>query len=186
MGGRGIEDRFVYAFQQDRPDASLHQPAFLSLRHHAADLPARNLRSPCCWISSRCEGSQGPRPWRRWPGQPLLCLPVRGLDITACVPVFRQRPWPVVGPSMVPSLLLQAHPAWGPMMMDGGLYNNFPSDVMADAFCRTDHRQQRGVQRTTTQRGRPAEPAAGQDAGRTDYSVKCENGGKEARPSPPL
>ncbi|MCB0786375.1 MAG: patatin-like phospholipase family protein, partial [Flavobacteriales bacterium] len=107
---------------------------------------------------------------------PFRCV---ASDITAQVPVtFDQGDLAqVVRASMSYPFYFKPIRVNGHLMMDGGLYNNFPSDVMYDAFL-PDLIIGSNV-------GYNAPPPSEDDLlsqlrammqERTDYSVKCENG----------
>ncbi|HOP44126.1 MAG TPA: patatin-like phospholipase family protein [Flavobacteriales bacterium] len=179
MAEGGIEDRFVYAFQQDRPDASLINLRFDLDTTLQTSLPT-NLRSPLLLDFEQMRGFAGATAMS---GGDLdsLFVPFRCVasDITAQVPVtFDQGDLAqVVRASMSYPFYFKPIRVNGHLMMDGGLYNNFPSDVMYDAFL-PDLIIGSNV-------GYNAPPPSEDDLlsqlrammqERTDYSVKCENG----------
>ncbi|MBK9147615.1 MAG: patatin-like phospholipase family protein [Flavobacteriales bacterium] len=137
MAEGGTEARHTYYFKQDRPDASLINLRFDVDTLIQTSLPT-NLRSPALLDFEQMRGFA---PAAAASGYDLdsLFVPFRCVasDITAQRSVvFRKGDLALaVRASMSYPFYFKPIRVDGHLMMDGGLYNNFPSDVMyADFF----------------------------------------------------
>ncbi len=136
MAGGGIEPKYTYYFKQDIPDASL-----LSLRFDLDtilqySLPT-NFRSPVLLDFEQMRGF-APATTLAKGNMDSLFVPFRCVasDITAQeAKVFRIGDLAqAVRASMSYPFYFKPIRVDGHLMMDGGLYNNFPSDVMYTDF----------------------------------------------------
>ncbi|MBK8498156.1 MAG: patatin-like phospholipase family protein [Flavobacteriales bacterium] len=136
MAEGGIEPKYMYHFKQDVPDASL-----LSLRFDLDttlqySLPT-NLRSPVLLDFEQMRGF-GPATTASNGNMDSLFVPFRCVasDLTAQkAVVFRNGDLAqAVRASMSYPFYFKPIRVDGHLMMDGGLYNNFPSDVMYTDF----------------------------------------------------
>ena len=136
MAVGGVEDDYVYHFKQDAPDAS-----FLTLRFALdttiqASLPT-NLRSPVLTDWSQMVEFSGPSALSGYDMDSLF-IPYRCVasDLTLQRPVvFAKGDLALaVRASMSYPFYFKPIRVDGHLMMDGGLYNNFPSNVMYEDF----------------------------------------------------
>ncbi|MEO8588115.1 MAG: patatin-like phospholipase family protein [Flavobacteriales bacterium] len=136
MAEGGVEPRFQYYFKQDFPDASLLNLRFDLDTTLQTSLPT-NLRSP---VLLDFEQMRGFSPASAASGYNMdsLFVPFRCVasDLTAQrSEVFRQGDLAqAVRASMSYPFYFKPIRVNGHLMMDGGLYNNFPSDVMYEDF----------------------------------------------------
>ena len=137
MAEGGTEAKHTYFFKQDRPDASLINLRFDLDTLIQTALPT-NLRSPALLDFEQMRGFAPASAAAGYDFDSLL-VPFRCVasDITAQQPVtFRDGDLATaVRSSMSYPFYYKPLRVEGHLMMDGGLYNNFPSDVMyADFF----------------------------------------------------
>lgn len=136
MAEGGIEPRFVYYFKQDRPDASLINLRFDLDTLIQTSLPT-NLRSPALLDFEQMCGFAPAAAAAHYRFDSLF-IPFRCVasDITAQRPVvFSEGDLAqAVRASMSYPFYFKPIRVDGHLMMDGGLYNNFPSDVMYQDF----------------------------------------------------
>lgn len=136
MAEGGVEDRFVYYFKQDAPDASVFKMKFDVDTTLQGSLPT-NLRSPVL-IDFEQMCSFGGASAAAKENMDDLFVPFRCVasDITARKPViFREGDLAqAVRASMSYPFYFKPIRVHGHIMMDGGLYNNFPADVMYADF----------------------------------------------------
>lgn len=131
-----VEDEYVYHFKQDAPDASFLAFRFALDTTIQASLPT-NLRSPALTDWSQMIGFSGASAIS---GNMMdsLFVPFRCVasDLTAQRPVvFREGDLALaVRASMSYPFYFKPIRVNGHLMMDGGMYNNFPSDVMYSEF----------------------------------------------------
>ena len=136
MAEGGIEPEFDYYFKQDAPDASLINLRFDLDTTLQTSLPT-NLRSP---VLLDLEQMRGFAPAAAAAGYDMDSLFVNfrcvASDITAQRSVvFRKGDLAqAVRASMSYPFYFKPIRVNGHLMMDGGLYNNFPSDVMYEDF----------------------------------------------------
>lgn len=136
MSTGGVEPQYQYRFKQDHPDATMLS---LSLNVDTAiqmSLPT-NLRSPVLIDLEQMRSFAGPTAAADR-NMDSLFVPFRCVasDITAREQVvFRSGDLALaVRASMSYPFYFKPIRINGHLMMDGGMYNNFPSDVMYDAF----------------------------------------------------
>lgn len=131
-----VEERYVYYFKQDAPDASLINLKFDLDTSLQASLPT-NLRSPVLIDFEQMRGFAGASAVSGYDMDSLF-VPYRCVasDITAQRPVvFGEGDLALaVRASMSYPFYFKPIRLNGHLMMDGGLYNNFPSDVMYGEF----------------------------------------------------
>lgn len=136
MAVGGVEDKYLYHFKQDAPDAS-----FLTLRFALdttiqASLPT-NLRSPVLTDWSQMIGFSSVSALSGYDMDSLF-VPYRCVasDLTAQRPVvFSKGDLALaVRASMSYPFYFKPIKVNDHLMMDGGMYNNFPSDVMYAEF----------------------------------------------------
>ena len=136
MAVGGVEDKYLYHFKQDAPDAS-----FLTLRFALdttiqASLPT-NLRSPVLTDWSQMIGFGSASALSGYDMDSLF-VPYRCVasDLTAQRPVvFSKGDLALaVRASMSYPFYFKPIKVNDHLMMDGGMYNNFPSDVMYAEF----------------------------------------------------
>jgi NTE family protein len=136
MAEGGIEPRYTYFFKQDRPDASLITLRFELDTALQTSLPT-SLRSPALLDIEQMRGF-APASAAAGYDMDSLFVPFRCVasDITAQRPrIFSQGDLAqAVRASMSYPFYFKPIRVDGHLMMDGGLYNNFPSDVMYEAF----------------------------------------------------
>ncbi len=136
MAEGDVEDRYVYYFKADEPDASLINLRFDLDTSLQASLPT-NLRSPVLIDFEQMRGFAGAGAVSGY-NMDSLFVPFRCVasDITAQRPVvFEQGDLAqAVRASMSYPFYFKPIRVNGHLMMDGGLYNNFPSDVMYESF----------------------------------------------------
>jgi NTE family protein len=136
MADGGVEPEFQHFFKQDAPDASLMSLRFDLDTALQTSLPT-NLRSP---VLLDLEQMRGFAPAAALAGYDLdsLFVPFRCVasDITAQrARVFRDGDLAqAVRASMSYPFYFKPIRIEGHLMMDGGLYNNFPSDVMYEDY----------------------------------------------------
>jgi NTE family protein len=136
MADGGVEPQFEHFFKQDAPDASLISLRFDLDTTLQTSLPT-NLRSP---VLLDLEQMRGFAPAAALAGYDLdsLFVPFRCVasDITAQrARVFRDGDLAqAVRASMSYPFYFKPIRIEGHLMMDGGLYNNFPSDVMYEDY----------------------------------------------------
>ncbi|MFN6178248.1 MAG: patatin-like phospholipase family protein [Flavobacteriales bacterium] len=136
MAEGGIEPGFTYFFKQDTPDASLISLRFDLDTLLTTSLPT-NLRSP---VLLDFEQMRGFAPVSAAAGYSMdsLFVPFRCVasDITAQrAHIFRSGDLSqAIRASMSYPFYFKPIRVDGRLMMDGGLYNNFPSDVMYEDF----------------------------------------------------
>lgn len=136
MADGGVEPEFQHFFKQDAPDASLISLRFDLDTALQTSLPT-NLRSP---VLLDLEQMRGFAPAAALAGYDLdsLFVPFRCVasDITAQrARVFRDGDLAqAVRASMSYPFYFKPIRIEGHLMMDGGLYNNFPSDVMYEDY----------------------------------------------------
>ncbi len=132
----GVEDGYHYYFKQETPDASLINLRFDPDTSIQTSLPT-NLRSPVLTDWEQMIGFMGAAATSGYDMDSLF-VPFRCVasDITS-----RQRVIFSKGDLAQAVRASMSYPFYfkpirinGHLMMDGGLYNNFPSDVMYDAF----------------------------------------------------
>ena len=136
MSSGEVEPQYKYYFKQDMPDASM---ITLGLRVDTAlqmSLPT-NLRSPVLIDFEQMRSFAGASAAARY-NMDSLFVPFRCVasDITARKEVVFSKGDLAVAvrasmsyPFYFKPILINGH-----LMMDGGMYNNFPADVMYDAF----------------------------------------------------
>ncbi|MBK8615350.1 MAG: patatin-like phospholipase family protein [Flavobacteriales bacterium] len=136
MADGGLEDEYIFYFKQDIPDASLINLKFDLDTSLQASLPT-NLRSPVLIDYEQLQMFAGASAVS---GSDMdsLFVPYRCVasDITAQRPVMFDRGdlAQAVRASMSYPFYFKPIRIEGHLMMDGGLYNNFPSDVMYGEF----------------------------------------------------
>jgi len=136
MADGGLEDEYIFYFKQDIPDASLINLKFDLDTSLQASLPT-NLRSPVLIDYEQLQMFAGASAVS---GSDMdsLFVPYRCVasDITAQRPVMFDRGdlAQAVRASMSYPFYFKPIRIDGHLMMDGGLYNNFPSDVMYGEF----------------------------------------------------
>lgn len=179
MAEGGVEPYYQYYFKQDLPDASLINLNIELDTSLQTSLPT-HLRSPALLDIEQMRAFAGATAAAKGDLDSLF-IPFRCVasDLTAQRSVvFAQGDLAqVVRASMSYPFYFRPIRVNGNLMMDGGLYNNFPSDVMYDAFL-PDIIIGCSVAENA--------PPPGDDdllsqlrammQERTDYSVKCENG----------
>lgn len=179
MAEGGVEPRFQYRFKQDEPDASVITLRFDLDTAFTTSLPT-NLRSP---VLMDFEQMRTFAPVSALAGYDLdsLFVPFRCVasDITAQRPVvFRNGDLAqAVRASMSYPFYFKPIRVNGNLMMDGGLYNNFPSDVMYADFM-PDYIIGSNVAHNGND---PSEDdllsqLRAMMQGPTDFSVQCEDG----------
>lgn len=136
MAQGGVEDDYQFLFKQDAPDASLVGLKFDLDTTLQMSLPT-NLRSPVLIDYEQMRGFAGASAAAGYDMDSLF-VPYRCVasDITAQRPVIFSH-----GDLALAVRASMSYPFYfkpiridGHLMMDGGMYNNFPSDVMYDAF----------------------------------------------------
>ncbi|MCB0795924.1 MAG: patatin-like phospholipase family protein [Flavobacteriales bacterium] len=136
MATGGVEDKFVYYFKHDRPDATMIDLKFDTDTFLLASLPT-NLRSPILIDYEQMRSFAGASATSGY-DMDRLFVPFRCVasDITAQRPVVFDKGdlAQAVRASMSYPFYFKPIRVDGHLMMDGGLYNNFPSDVMYEAF----------------------------------------------------
>ena len=136
MAEGGLEGQQVYYFKQDAPDASLINLKFDLDTSLQASLPT-NLRSPVLMDFEQMKSFAGASAVSGYDMDSLF-VPYRCVasDITAQRPVvFGEGDLALaVRASMSYPFYFKPIQIDGHLMMDGGLYNNFPSDVMYGEF----------------------------------------------------
>lgn len=136
MAEGGTEAKYTYYFKQDRPDASLINLRFDLDTLIQTALPT-NLRSPALLDFEQMRGFAPASAAAGYVFDSLF-VPFRCVasDITAQKPVtFRDGDLATaVRSSMSYPFYFKPLRVNGHLMMDGGLYNNFPSDVMYTDF----------------------------------------------------
>ena len=136
MAVGGIEDKHEYFFKRDHPDASLITLKFDLDTTIQYSLPT-NLRSPVLIDLEQMKGFMGPSAASNY-NMDSLFIPFRCVasDITnQRSVVFREGDLvQAVRASMSYPFYFKPIRVNGALMMDGGLYNNFPSDVMYEDF----------------------------------------------------
>ena len=136
MAEGGIEEEFLYYFKQDALDASVLNVRFDLDTNWAASLPT-NLRSPVL-IDFEQMRDFAPASQAAHYDLDSLFVPYRCVasDITANHPViFRTGDLAqAIRASMSFPFYFKPIKVNGHLMMDGGLYNNFPSDVLYAEF----------------------------------------------------
>ena len=179
MAEGGVEPEFMYYFKQGAPDASLISLRFDLDTALQTSLPT-NLRNP---VLIDFEQMRHFAPASALAGYDMdkLFVPFRSVasDITnqRAVVLSKGDLAQAVRASMSYPFYFKPIRVDGNLMMDGGLYNNFPSDVMYNDFM-PDFIVGSNV-------GYNAQPPSEDDLvsqlrammqGRTDYSVICEEG----------
>ena len=136
MAEGGLEGQHIYYFKQDAPDASLINLKFDLDTSLQASLPT-NLRSPVLMDFEQMKSFAGASAVSGYDMDSLF-VPYRCVasDITAQRPVvFGEGDLALaVRASMSYPFYFKPIQIDGHLMMDGGLYNNFPSDVMYGEF----------------------------------------------------
>lgn len=136
MSSGGLEEEYVFRFKEDVPDASLITLKFDLDTSLQASLPT-NLRSPVLIDYEQMQGFAGASAVSGGDMDSLF-IPYRCVasDITdQRAKVFdRGDLAQAVRASMSYPFYFKPIRIDGHLMMDGGLYNNFPSDVMYDTF----------------------------------------------------
>lgn len=136
MAAGGIEERYMYYFKQDAPDASLVTVKLDLDTTIQLSLPT-NLRSPVL-IDFEQMRSFAPASSAAGYNMDSLFVPFRCVasDITAnrAVTFSKGDLAQAVRASMSYPFYFKPIRIDGHLMMDGGLFNNFPSDVLYDAF----------------------------------------------------
>ncbi|MBK6627838.1 MAG: patatin-like phospholipase family protein [Flavobacteriales bacterium] len=136
MAEGGVEDRYTYFFKHDQPDAAVINVKIDLDTLLQTSLPT-NLRSPVLIDFEQMRGFAGAGAASGYDMDSLF-VPFRCVasDITAQRPVlFRQGDLAqAVRASMSYPFYFKPIRVDGHLMMDGGLYNNFPSDVMYEEF----------------------------------------------------
>lgn len=136
MAQGGVEGEYQYYFKQDMPDASLVDVRFDVDTTIQTSLPT-NLRSPVLIDFEQMRAFAAASAGAGYDMDSLL-VPFRCVasDITAQKPVIFEK-----GDLALAVRASMSYPFYfkpiridGHLMMDGGMYNNFPSDVMYDAF----------------------------------------------------
>ncbi|HEY0978860.1 MAG TPA: patatin-like phospholipase family protein [Flavobacteriales bacterium] len=136
MAQGSIEPDYQYFFKEDTPDATLLGVRFNPDTTLQASLPT-NLRSPVLIDFEQMQAFAGASAAAGYNMDSLL-VPYRCVasDITAQRPVVF-----AAGDLALAVRASMSYPFYfkpiridGHLMMDGGLYNNFPSDVMYDTF----------------------------------------------------
>ncbi len=179
MADGGVEPRYQYYFKQDVPDASLINLRFELDTTIQTSLPT-NLRSPVLLDFEQMRAF-GPVSALAGYDMDKLFVPYRCVasDITnqRAVVISKGDMAQAVRASMSYPFYFKPIRVDGNLMMDGGLYNNFPSDVMYSDFL-PDFIIGSNVANN-------AAPPSEDDLlsqlrammqGRTDYSVICEEG----------
>ncbi len=136
MAEGGIEPKYTYFFKQDHPDASLIALRFDLDTTLQYSLPT-NLRSPALLDFEQMRGFT-PASYVAGYDMDSLFVPYRCVasDLTAQkAVVFREGDLAqAVRASMSYPFYFKPIRVNGHLMMDGGLYNNFPSNVMYEDF----------------------------------------------------
>ncbi len=136
MAAGGIEEKHQYYFKQDHPDASLVTLKFDLDTSLQTSLPT-NLRSPVLIDFEQMIGFAGPSAASGYNMDSLL-VPFRCVasDITQQRSVVFSKGdlSQAVRASMSYPFYFKPITIDGSLMMDGGLYNNFPSNVMYSEF----------------------------------------------------
>lgn len=136
MAYGGVESDFTYYFKQDRPDASMLTLGLNVDTTLQLSLPT-NLRSPVLIDFEQMRTFAGPAAAAGYNFDSLM-VPFRCIasDITARKEVvYGQGNLAIaVRASMSYPFYFKPILVDGHLMMDGGMYNNFPADVMYDAF----------------------------------------------------
>lgn len=179
MAEGGVEPRYQYHFKEDAPDASLISVRFDLDTAIQGSLPT-NLRSPVLLDLEQMR-SFGPVSAMAGYDMDRLFVPYRCVasDITnqRAVVISKGDLAQAVRASMSYPFYFKPIRVEGNLMMDGGLYNNFPSDVMYSDFL-PDFIIGSNVAYN-------APPPSEDDLisqmrammqGRTDYSIICDEG----------
>jgi NTE family protein len=136
MASGGLQDEYIFHFKEDAPDASLINLKFDLDTSLQASLPT-NLRSPVLIDYEQMRGFAGASAVSG-SNMDSLFVPYRCVasDITAQRPVVFSKGdlAQAVRASMSYPFYFKPIRIDGHLMMDGGLYNNFPSDVMYGEF----------------------------------------------------
>lgn len=136
MAEGGVEDRYTYFFKHDQPDASVINVKIDLDTLLQTSLPT-NLRSPVLIDFEQMRGFAGASAASGYDLDSLF-VPFRCVasDITAQRPVLFRRGdlAQAVRASMSYPFYFKPIRVDGHLMMDGGLYNNFPSDIMYEEF----------------------------------------------------
>lgn len=136
MASGGLQDEYIFYFKEDVPDASLINLKFDLDTSLQASLPT-NLRSPVLIDYEQMRGFAGASAVSG-SNMDSLFVPYRCVasDITAQRPVVFSKGdlAQAVRASMSYPFYFKPIRIDGHLMMDGGLYNNFPSDVMYGEF----------------------------------------------------
>lgn len=136
MAQGGVEDAYQYYFKQDAPDASIVDVHFDVDTTIQTSLPT-NLRSPVLIDFEQMHAFAAASAGAGYDLDSLM-VPFRCVasDITAQRAVIFDK-----GDLALAVRASMSYPFYfkpiridGHLMMDGGMYNNFPSDVMYDAF----------------------------------------------------
>lgn len=179
MAEGGVESRFQYHFKQDAPDASVINLRFELDTALQTSLPT-NLRSPVLLDLEQMRGF-GPAAAVAGYDMDRLFVPYRCVasDITnqRAVVFAKGDLAQAVRASMSYPFYFKPIRVDGNLMMDGGLYNNFPSDVMYADFM-PDFIIGSNVASNSLP---PSEDdllsqVRAMMQGRTDYSIICEEG----------
>ncbi len=175
----GIEDKHQYFFKQDWPDASLITLKFDLDTTLQTSLPT-NLRSPVLIDMEQLKGFAGPAAAAGYDMDSLF-VPFRCVasNINERKPVVFSKGdlAKAVRASMSYPFYFKPIKIEGALMMDGGLYNNFPSDVMYSEFMPDFI-----VGSNVTDNAPPPDEddllsqLRAMIQTRTDYSVVCEEG----------
>ena len=175
----GIEDKHQYFFKQDWPDASLITLKFDLDTTLQTSLPT-NLRSPVLIDMEQLKGFAGPAAAAGYDMDSLF-VPFRCVasNINERKPVVFSKGdlAKAVRASMSYPFYFKPIKIDGALMMDGGLYNNFPSDVMYSEFMPDFI-----VGSNVTDNAPPPDEddllsqLRAMIQTRTDYSVVCEEG----------
>ena len=136
MAMGGVEDKYLFYFKQDHPDASLIDIKFNLDTTLQTSLPT-NLRSPVLTDWEQMVDLAGASAVSGYDMDSLF-VPYRCVasDITAQRPVVFGKGdlAQAVRASMSYPFYFKPIRVNGHLMMDGGMYNNFPSDVMYTEF----------------------------------------------------
>jgi len=136
MASGGLQDEYIFHFKEEVPDASLINLKFDLDTSLQASLPT-NLRSPVLIDYEQMRGFAGASAVSG-SNMDSLFVPYRCVasDITAQRPVVFSKGdlAQAVRASMSYPFYFKPIRIDGHLMMDGGLYNNFPSDVMYGEF----------------------------------------------------
>ncbi len=175
----GIEDKHQYFFKHDWPDASLITLKFDLDTTLQTSLPT-NLRSPVLIDMEQLKGFAGPAAAAGYDMDSLF-VPFRCVasNINERKPVVFSKGdlAKAVRASMSYPFYFKPIKIDGALMMDGGLYNNFPSDVMYSEFMPDFI-----VGSNVTDNAPPPDEddllsqLRAMIQTRTDYSVVCEEG----------